>query len=649
MLKFMREQSSSWLIKTILWLVVAAFVGTIFISWGVGEYQSRTDVVAQVHNEKIYYEEYKDTLDNLYNLYRGAIKGTNQESLIPHSQLKRAALNTVIQRKLLINEARKMGIEVSNQEVIDQIRNFPSFQNNGRFDKNIYDNFLRYSRITARDFEKKQRTDLLLAKLQSLIKNSVKVSELELREAYSWKHEKINLDYLVIKPATFKEKVELTADKISEFYKKEREKFKKPDQLRVEYLFSDPPSYEKDVKMDEQDYVDYYNDHQDDYIEKEMVRASHILIKKSLTDLKEKADEQIKKEVERDIEIQKDEARKRAEKVMEELEKGGNFEELAKKYSEDEANANKGGDVGYFPRGRMMKEFEDAAFSLEISKFSDLVETIFGYHIIKVTDKKEGRIKPLKDVKEEINKKLVAKKSKKLAKRALLKILKSANPINEFKKYGDSGVVIKGTTEFFSIKDEIIPLVETSAQFKIEAFSLKENEASRTVETDKGFYLLRLLEKKESYIPQLDEVKDKVIESLSLVEQDKIANQEAHRLLNELKNGTSIDGLGEPAGIETLHTDFFDREQALNTFGMNKEFIKAVFQLKERESAVVPVFGKYYLVYMVERAGFDTEHYQKEKDEFLTNFIEDKQSKVLAGWLDNLRNNAEITINEQIL
>lgn len=649
MLKLMREQASSWLIKTVLWLVVVAFLGTIFYSWGMGEYSSRSEVIARVQNEKIYYKEYKEILDNLYDLYKRSFKGKNQEDLMPYSRLKKVALNTVIQRKLLLNEAREMGMEVSNQELINHIRNLPAFHIDGRFDNNIYNNFLKYNRTTPNDFENSQRTNLLLDKIQNLIKTSVKASEFELREAYHWKHEKINLDYLVIEPDIFKDQVELTAEKISGFYKNEKGNFKRPDQVRVEYLLADPVLFEKDVKIDEQDYIKYYNDHKDDFFEPETVRASHIMIKKSLTDLNIKADEKIKKDTKGDKEKQKDEARKRAEKVSEELKKGGNFEELAKKHSEDKSNAKKGGDVGYFPRGRMLKEFEDAAFSLEISDLSEIVETSFGYHIIKVTDKKQAGAKPLNEVKDEIHKILLFKKSKKLAKRTLLMISKSTDPINEFKKNISSDALEKGTTDFFSMGDDLIPLIGMSSQFKLEAFSLKENEISRIVETEKGGYLIRLLEKKEAYIPQLDEVKDEVEKLFSLQEQKKIAAREANSLLNKLKQGTPINALAEQISIETSHTDFFDRDQATNIFGMKKEFIHAAFQLKAKESVVVPISDNFYLIYMIEKTKFDEETYKKEKNDFSKDFLKDKQEKVQAAWLENLKKNAEVTINEQIL
>ena len=643
----MRQHAQSWLIKSVLWLVVAAFVGTIFYSWGMGEYAERQGVVAEVFDEKISYEEYRETLDNLYNLYRNSTQGRNVD--VPHSQLKRTAINSVIQKKLILNEARKMGIEVSDGEIIDRIRKIPAFQNESRFDKDYYQNFLEYNRIRPKDFENSQRTAILTEKIGNLVRSSVKASKQELREAYEWKHEKINMDYLVILPDLFEGKEEISEDKISEHFKNEKEKFRKADQIKIEYIFADPASFEKDVKIGEQNVENYYKDHLDEYMVNESVRASHILIKKLPESIDVEADEKMRKKIEEDYEKQKEEAKGKAENILAELKKDGNFEELAIKHSEDDSNAKSGGDLGFFSRGGMIKEFENVAFSTKVGEISDIVETIYGYHIIKVTEKKETRTKPLSEVKDDIHQKLLERKSKKLAKRSLLKFSKSPDPIGEFKNFSTTGSLKKEITDLFSMKSQEIPLIGTSSEFKAEAFSLKENEISRLVETFKGYYLLRLLEKKASYVPELDEVRDEVTKSLSELEKDKIAKKEAQRLQEELNTGKPIDNLAGELGTEVSHTLFFDREEAINKFGMNRSLIEAAFKLKEKEAAVVPVSGKYYVIYMVERTGFDEKKYAEEKDTFSKTFLENKGSKVLDAWVANLRKNAKVTINEQFL
>jgi peptidyl-prolyl cis-trans isomerase D len=298
----------------------------------------------------------------------------------------------------------------------------------------------------------------------------------------------------------------------------------------------------------------------------------------------------------------------------------------------------------------MIKEFEDVAFSLNVGEISDVVESKYGYHIIKITDKKEAGTKPLSDVEDEIKGKLIDRKSKKLAKRSLLQILKNPSPVNEFEKSGSLGSLIKNSTDFFSMQDHEIPTIGTSSQFKSEAFLLKDNELSRLVETAKGYYLLMLKEKKASYIPELDEVKDEVKKSLSQFEREKIAKEEAHRLKKELDEGKPIDALAGQAEVEVSHTLHFDREQAINKFGMNRSLLlDAAFKLKVKESAVVPVSGKYYVILMIERSGFDEETFKKERGDFLRSFLKNKQNEVLSAWLENLRKNANITINEQLL
>ncbi len=645
----MREHAQSWLIKSVLWLVVAAFVGTIFYSWGMGRYAERQGMVAEVLNEKISYDEYKEALDNLYNFYRNAVKDRNVEDKIPHAQLKEAALNSVIQRKLVLNEAKKMGIGVSNEEVIERIKSMPAFQKEGKFDKSYYLNFLQYNRIGAKNFESSQRTAMLTEKTESLIRNSVKVSELEIREAYEWKHEKINLDYFVLSPDHFTGKEKITDEKVSEYFKKEKESFKKPDQIKVEYLFADPISLGKEINIGKQSIENYYTDHVDEFIVAESVRASHILTKNLPANIDLEDSEKMKKKIEEDFEKQKEEARKKAEDILTELKENGNFDELAKKYSEDHSNSKKGGDLGFFSRGGMIKEFEDVAFSLKVGEISDVVETKYGYHIIKVTDKKEAGTKPLSDVENDIKEKLTERKSKKLAKRSLLQIMKSPSPVDEFKKSSSQGSLIKGSTDFFSIQDQEIPMIGISSQFKAEAFSLKDNELSSLVETVKGYYLLMLKEKKASYIPELDEVKDDVKKSLSQFERDKIAREEAHRLQKELDQGEDIDGLAGEMDVEVSHTLPFDREEAISKFRMNRSLLDAAFKLKKKESAVVPVSGKYYVILMIERPGFDEEKYTKEKDDFVKSFLDVKQNEVLSAWLGNLREKANITINEQFL
>jgi parvulin-like peptidyl-prolyl isomerase len=361
------------------------------------------------------------------------------------------------------------------------------------------------------------------------------------------------------------------------------------------------------------------------------------------------ADDDSNKDADEKKEEPKKASRVKAEKILEELNEGQNFEELAKKYSEDEANAEEGGDLGYFTKGTMEKEFEAVAFSLSNGKLSGIVETVYGYHIIKVTDKMENDIKPLEDVKEDIKDILLKKKSKKLAKRALKKILKSENPIKEFEKFGAEGPVVKRMTDFFGIKDFEVPPLGQSPKFKIAAFRLRENNASRLLEIDGRFYLLRLLEKKDSHILKLEEVKDEVVEALSLKEQEAMAKIEVDRLLGELKKGSSIDALAKEGGIETSHKDFFDRGQASTMFSMNKKYIAALFELKEKEFTVIPDSGEYHLVYMLERSEFDEEGYKKEKDGFLNAFLQEKQAKTMDDLLKNLRKKANVTINENIL
>ena len=178
MLNVIREHADSWLIKSILWLIVFAFIGTIFYSWGVGENSSgsKGGVVATVNGSKITQAEYERTFNNLINFYREQLPNQFSEELILKLDLKKQALDILIQKKILLLKANELDMKVSDLEVVSQINNIPTFQKDKVFNNTIYQNYLNYNRLTPHDFEESQRESVLLEKISNLIKSNVKVS-----------------------------------------------------------------------------------------------------------------------------------------------------------------------------------------------------------------------------------------------------------------------------------------------------------------------------------------------------------------------------------------------------------------------------------------------------------------------------------------
>ncbi len=219
MLNLIRQHADSWMVKTILWLIIFAFVGTIFYSWGMGGSSgSRGGVVATVEGIEIRHSEYDKTFNNLVNFYREQFKNQFSEELIQRLDLKTQALDALIQKKLLLLESGNMNIRVSDEELIDHIQSFPAFQKDNIFNKTFYDNYLQFNRLSPLDFEEDQRESLTIQKLERLITANTLVSKNEVTEAFKNEEESIKLDYVAFAEDQFKQPQPLTEENLKEYF-----------------------------------------------------------------------------------------------------------------------------------------------------------------------------------------------------------------------------------------------------------------------------------------------------------------------------------------------------------------------------------------------------------------------------------------------
>src|SRR3989338_11059423 len=363
MLQFMRDYAKSWVIKVVLWTVVASFIGTMFLVWGMGR-ETSAGIVATVDGKKIIYSEYQEFYKRIYDFYKKQQGDINEEVFAPI--IKKAAIDSLVTRKLQLSIAEQEGLIVTDEEVIDEIQGMDIFKRDGRFDKDLYIRILQANRMNPANFEDDVREDILVKKVENLIKDGVKISKKEVRDAYIRSNEKVDVDYLILTPDNFAHKVILTQDKVEEYYNNNKSLFQKGEEMVVEYISVDSKGFEANIKIEESSVSEYYNSHINEYKLPKSVKARHILIAAS-------------PDVDENTEI---EHRAKALKILQELRGGGDFAELAMKYSDD-PNKSKGGDLGFFSRGQMVKQFEDASFALKEGEMSEPVRTPFGYHIIK--------------------------------------------------------------------------------------------------------------------------------------------------------------------------------------------------------------------------------------------------------------------------
>ncbi|MGD0843642.1 MAG: SurA N-terminal domain-containing protein, partial [Geobacteraceae bacterium] len=241
MLGIMRKYKQSIIIKFVFGLIVFSFIGTIFLVWGRGEKGlSGSDYAARVDKAKISFEEYQKYLYRLRNMYMQIYGKTITPELEQQMGLKKRAIDAMIDNALLRNEAARMGIEVTKDEVAKEIAAIPAFQKNGSFDFQMYQNRLRGERITPASFEESVKEEMLIKKARQKIMEKAAVSDEEARRAYGKQNDKIELLFASFSPADVKGEVKLTDQELNSYIQGHQEQFRTPEQISLIYVVVDP-------------------------------------------------------------------------------------------------------------------------------------------------------------------------------------------------------------------------------------------------------------------------------------------------------------------------------------------------------------------------------------------------------------------------
>ncbi|MBI3582765.1 MAG: SurA N-terminal domain-containing protein [Nitrospinae bacterium] len=618
MLQFMRDYAKSWFIKIMLWTVVASFVGTMFLVWGMGK-ETSAAVVATVDGKKIIYTEYQEFYKRILDFYKKQQGNLNEELFAPI--VKKAAIDSLITRKLQLSIAKKEGLVVIDEEVIDEIQGMDVFKKDGRFDKDLYIRILQTNRMNPGGFEDAVREDLLIKKIENLIKDGVKISKKEVKDAYARANEKVDVDYLILSPSNFINRVTFAPDKIEEFYNNNKSLFQRGEEMVVEYVSADSKGFEANIKIEDNRVNEYYNRHINEYKIPKRVKAMHILIAVS-----PEADEKVEVE-----------GRAKAVKVLQELKGGGDFAELAKKYSDD-PNKGKGGDLGFFSKGQMVKQFEDAAFALKEGELSEPVRTPFGYHIIKVEKIEDERTKGLSEVRDDIVKILKEGDAKNIAKTELDGIRKGTDL-----KSADFNTVIKGKQYVtasgggFKKDDREHPILSKAA------FALKKGDVSEILEDGGKFYILRYKEKKDAFIPKFEEIKGEVEKAYRDEEAKKIVDLEAGKILEDLKKGKEFKKAADELKAMKGTTGYVTRNTIASSIGRDENLVQTVFNTKKGDYNKVKLNDNYFLVYIKDRLGIDEKKFQEEEKEFTNRLLTEKQNYTYQQWIENTKKTAEDT------
>jgi len=588
-------------------------------------------VAVSVNGVDISLQEYDRSFQNLYSYYREQFKDRFTDELIESMNLQKMALDSLIERALLVQEAKNMGLSVDKTEVSSRIQTFPAFQNRGSFDNDTYFQVLSYNKLKPRDFEAEQEGLILMEKVSEAIKKSAAISEGELLEAYKKDKITADLEFVKFSPVDFENGIKPGTKETKEYFASHVGDFTIPEKISLAYARFEPGDFLKEIELTNEDYEDYYKSYIDDFSIPAKGRASHILIK--FGDDREKA-------------------KSDATALLERVKKGDDFATLAREHSGDTGSAGKGGDLGFFSRGMMVKPFEDAAFSMEKGEISELVETVYGLHIIKMTDFVEEKSRPLAEVKGEIRKVLESEISKELAQGRADDIYYEAIKGESLEALLKEEKVSYKKTDAFTL-DNIPSSLNGLEDSVKEASKMEAGWISRPIELDNAFFIITLLEKQAPREPVFDEVASAVKGAVIKEKAREAAAKKAEEVLAMAKGGKSLRSLAANSGLKLEETGPFSRSRNfVPKIGISEEIVAKAFLLTEG----APLADKVYLAgddafvfRLKERKEIDAEAFEKEKELLRAKLLEKRREEVFQKWIEDTKGKASLEYNEDLI
>jgi peptidyl-prolyl cis-trans isomerase D len=636
-LKFIRRNAEAAWVKFMFLAIVI-----VFIFWGMGGIVGgeRAQFVVRVNNQAVAPAEFIRAYNNMLRLYQNVYKDNFKPELVKALDLKNKAVDQLIQANLMRQEAKRVGLSVDDAEVRDAIADLPAFQDDGRFNKQLYLRVLQANRISPGEFEESEQQELLVKKLQDLILAGVHVSEAEVLDRYRTDNEKVNLRFIKFDVASFIPHVQLTDQDVQTYYDKNRETFREPDRVRIEYVLYTPDKFTGEAEVSDAEVQHYYDEHLAEYEKPEQVHARHILFRFAPNATAE----------------DKAKVRKRAEEVLAKVKAGGDFAALAKQYSED-SSAAQGGDLGSFTRGKMVAPFERAAFSLAPGETSDLIESPFGLHIIKVESKEAAHTQSLDEVRAQITDKLKQEKARAFARTHAEADQAKAAGGEALASIAQAAGLSVATPAPFAQTDVITGLGRNPELSKA-AFAAAAGEVGPVVDAPNGSIVFRVAEKLPAHVPELSAIRDRVETAARNERAQALAKSTAETMLSELQKNPDIDAAakaynakGHNAKVEETG-GFMRRATSIPTLGSAPELKKVAFQLtpeKPVAPAVYNVAGSSVVAVLKERIPADEEKFQTEKENLIKQAEDRRKSQTMEQFVNYLKAHASIVVSDEYL
>lgn len=625
MLDFIRQSASSWAIKALFGLIII-----VFMFWGIGSMNSGgQNVIAYVDDDPIPLKEFERS-------YREGVERLRQQNPnlttedLQQANFKRQVLDMMINSHLMAREAKRLGLSVTPLELRNEIGGYPAFQNpDKRFDPDVYKAVLRQNQMNPGDFENRLALDMLMEKMRHYLTMAADITEADAKPFFEYAKEMLRIDYMLFKSDEYMEGLEVSDEEINEFYERNKEQFKNPALVSFDYIVISPAELAGKVDVPEDEVTEYYERNKDEYISPEMVHARHILIKVAQNATTE----------------EENTAKAKLTAVWTRINNGEDFAVLAEQVSEGPSSV-RGGDLAWFSRGRMVKPFEDAAFALQPGEVSEPVRTSFGWHLIKVEERRAEENVPFAEVEEDIRMKLAEEYAIEILPddldQAMAQLLagddleRIATDLKIGKYSADKRSLQQVMTEFSMDAENANILFQTAPGTKLES----------PLALEQGYMLASVREVQPESVKPLEEIRENIIAGIKQGKAVQATREAAEKALEVV-----VAEQPDPAEVkkweEKLSTsEPFDRSGVIGDLGMNPNLTEDAFNAEKGAwlPNVYAVQGGYVLAKSKDRIPPSESDWEKERGFWLNNLRQSMKNELFQSFLLDLRSKSEIKL-----
>ncbi|MEM7052307.1 MAG: SurA N-terminal domain-containing protein [Acidobacteriota bacterium] len=638
MLKVFRDNLKylSW----ILWLVIAVFILFVFVDFGsAGRGLAGNNTAAAVVNgEEIGFDEFRSQYRNLEQRFRQIYGDQYSSELAEQLRLPQQALQQVVDRRLLLREADKLGIRVSNQEVRDAVLDIPWLQDDqGNFvGSEEYLSILDRSRISPEAFEDDLRQQITLERLNRVLAESLYIPDEAVEKSYREQTERASIRYLMLPENTLKEEGRATREELKAYLEANPEDFRFGERRRVSFLLVDNGRMRNEVTVEDDAVRAYYDANPDEFTQEEQVQARHILLRTS---------------DERDL----DQAKVELEAIRARIEGGEGFAQVASDTSDDPGSAGRGGHLGFFGRGRMTPEFEKAAFESPQGELIGPIETPFGVHLLEVTGRLDAGLQEFDKVQARIRSKLLSEQVVSASEQKATELtaqLGEAGSVNLDALTAlaeDEAAVSINSPEPFG-QEDLIPGLGRAPEFMTAVFELATGAIGDPIKVPRGWALPLVREVLEPRAPELVEVETKVRAAAEKEKRQQLAMDRIAAAKADIEGGDkTLDAVAEDLGLTVEESDSFGTGGVVEGLGFSPRIAEAAMGLD-----VGAVDGPYgtnqgaVLFEVTDRVVYDAAAFEEARSGTRARLENQELGQLLSSLLQQRRLESDISYSRQL-